>query len=188
MKKIKIKIKKDKKFFKFINSRFLYISLLILLLVYIYTDNVINYPLCIKVISYIIALIFVVGVFVWRYKKYQSYYQKRIKQEKYFVIKTLIVALFFCLLLRLYLFIPMNAFLRYASKSNPIEYKEVQLNLLAVGRRSKPYNVSYRFNGQIYFANVNLSSSDRENGYIKVKLNIRESLFGTYCVEKIDCE
>jgi len=66
----KIKIKKDKKFLKFINSRFLYISLLILLLAYIYTDNVINYPLYIKVISYIIALIFVVGVFVWRYKKY----------------------------------------------------------------------------------------------------------------------
>ncbi|MCL2132047.1 MAG: hypothetical protein FWH36_06310 [Lentimicrobiaceae bacterium] len=181
----KRKIAKDRKFIKLINSRFFYISLLILTLVYTHTDNVINYPLYIKVISYLIAFVIIAWIIVWRYKKYQPYYQKRIKQGKYSVVSTLIVGLFFFYLIRLYLFIPMNVFLACASKSNPIEYCEVQLDILAVGRNYPLHNVSYKFNGQSYYVYVKLSSSDRQNGYKNAKLHLRKSLFGTYYIEKI---
>jgi len=146
---------------------------------------IISYPLFIKIISYIVAIVLVVWIFVWYYKRYQSDYQKKIK-EKYFIVKTLIVALLFFYLIKAFLFIPINVFLAYASRLNPIEYYDTQWSVIS--KRNMPlFNVSYEFNGNKYSTHIKLPTYDNEylTDNYKLVLKVRKSLFGTYYIEEI---
>lgn len=176
------KRKTDKAITKLLESKILYLVLLVLAFMYLYLDSrVINVPRWIYQLEFVVSFLALTGVSLARYFKFRDYYRRQFKDAIFLIAFSLFLVLLL-FLGRAVLRIPVAAYLTYVAKDSPIEQVECEIVNVSTLKIDK---ITYRFNKESYWRYISLNGLSRTQilKNYKVLLSARLSTYGAYLIE-----
>lgn len=178
----KKKPKTDRGLTKLLESKMLYLILLMVVFIYLYFDSrVINTPRWILKLEFALTILVLIGISIARYFRFRDYYRRKFKDAIFLIA----FCFFFGLLLflgRAVLRIPVDLYFVYMARNSPIERVECEILNVTTLKIDK---ITYRFNGVSYWRYVSLKGLSRadvlENH--RVLLSVKLSAHGAYYIE-----
>lgn len=180
-------IKKDKKLKRILNSRKMYLLLLIPLIFYRYLDRMIlNEPKHFLFIKFFIAIVVIISIIISRYKKFKDYYSNLVKNANW--IEYVLYFGGFCItamLFQAFISIPLYLILIQQSQKNEIEYFNCEITNITTTGFDKIY---FDFKGSNCVGDFNAKNNSREdllkNYYLEV--GAKKSFGNTYVLTGLE--
>ncbi|UAY52049.1 hypothetical protein [Ferruginibacter albus] len=182
---MKQKPKKDRFVFKLLNSRKFYLVVLVFILWYLFQScRVLNEPAYFFVSRLGIALVLIISFCLNRYRKFETYYARKIK-DKVYVAALIIEIAFYSLLFSFILDIPFNILVKTFAKENKIESFDCRITNVEQGKYDY---IHFVFLDRKYSRPFDFGSQDRKeilaNDYLHIEA--RRSLLNTYYIESME--
>ena len=178
---------KDIYFENLLNSKYMYLIMLILVILYLYGDDkVLNMPKYLFVIKFIICLNILIIFLYSRFKKFKDYYKRKFK-DKIYLTALLIGVIVFSLIFQSFLNIPINFLVKNFSKSDRVEVFDCEITNAITTNIDK---IHFRFLNEEYSRYYNINEYERidliQNH--KLVLKVQPSIFNTYYIKEMNIE
>lgn len=188
MKKGKDKVKgKDTYFENLLNSKYMYLIMLILVVLYLYGDDkVLNLPKSLFIIKFCISLIILIIFLYTRFKKFEDYYRRKFK-DKVYLFSLIFGLLLFSFIFQSFFNIPINYLIKYSAKKNSIETFDCDITNAVTTNIDK---IHFKFLNEKYSRYYNINDYEREDliKNYKLVLKVQPSIFNTYYINEMNLE
>ncbi len=177
--------KQDLAFEKVVNSKLTYIVLLILVVVYLYSDDrILNIPIVFFWSKFFFIIVFFSILLRWRYTKYKSYYVQKIR-DKVVVIGSIVVFLIFSMIFQGILNIPLNYIVKNEVKNKLVEVYNCKItNVITTGTDK----IHFLFKKKRYSRYFNVNNYEKreliDDCYLQLK--VQKSFWNIYYVNGME--
>ncbi len=179
-------ISKDNFFEKILNSKFLYILLAILVLIYLFQDDkILNLSFSFFWIRSLLAFCLITIFFLWRYNEHKVYYQRKFK-DKVYISGLFLGALVFTLMLQGLICIPIN----FLIKQSATEQTEIFYCKITNVVTTNIDKIHFEFLGKRYSRYFNVNNYNRNDLIMNynLKVEVKKSIWSTYYIDKMSLE
>lgn len=187
--KSKVKVRKDKKLIRILNSKRTYLILLLPVIAYYLLDaKILNEPVNLILLKALISAAILILFLYARYTKFKEYYIEFIKQMRFLDSLICLTGLLFTgIILQAIISIPLYLFVIAKAQKSDTEYFDCKIRNVVTTGADK---IHFEFKGKRYSQKFNTAGYSRKellNSY-HLKVAVKKSIANMYVLENLKLE